>query len=209
VLRRAELERSASALGCARLIVLGFADSGMTGSVHGGFASLDPRVPAQQLADILRVENADVLVSYDANGGYGHPDHIQVHRAGILAADTAGVRLHLHATVDRDLMRKAIAVAALIGKIPDEFEMERLARTYASRSEITHRIDVRRYLRHKRAAMEAHCSQTEGGDTQRTLSWLLSLPSPLFRLALGREWFVEAGRKPGRKVLGDLLASLR
>jgi hypothetical protein len=64
-------------------------------------------------------------------------------------------------------------------------------------------------LPQKRAALQAHCSQAVGGRSQRTLSWLLSLPDPLFRLVLGREWFIEEGRAPGRRKIGDPLHSLR
>ena len=207
--RRNELERSASALGCARLVVFGYPDSGEQGTVPGGFAGIDPVVPAKELAAVLHQEKADLLVTYDANGGYGHPDHLQVHRVGMLASELAGIRLQLHATVNRDLMRRALAVAKWTRRTPAQFRAEDIEGSYAPRSEITHRIDVRRYVDRKRAAMEAHCSQAVGGDTQRTLAWLLSLPGPLFRLALGREWFIEAGRNPGGRLLDDLLFSLR
>src|SRR4051812_48934396 len=85
--RLAELEASATALGCARVEVLGYPDSG---SVQGepapaadgersSFAWIDPEEPAQRLAAILREESADALTIYDRHGGYGHPDHVQVH----------------------------------------------------------------------------------------------------------------------------------
>ena len=40
------------------------------------------RRPPARLAVLLREEQADVLTIYDRNGGYGHPDHVQVHRVG-------------------------------------------------------------------------------------------------------------------------------
>jgi len=42
---------------------------------------------ATRLAAILREEDAEVLTVYDERGNYGHPDHIQVHRVGIRAAE--------------------------------------------------------------------------------------------------------------------------
>ena len=45
-----------------------------------------------------------MLTTYDAAGGYGHPDHVQVHRVGRLAARMAGTPVVLEATVDRDLL---------------------------------------------------------------------------------------------------------
>lgn len=207
--RQAELERAASALGCARLVVLGFGDSGMTGSSDGGFANCDPHDPAATLAEVLRGEGADVLVTYDSNGGYGHPDHVQVHRVGRIAADLAGTSLKLYATVDRDLLRKALIIAGLTKRTPEQFRSQQVGHIYAGRAEITHRVDVRDYLSQKRAALQAHYSQAVGGRSQRTLSWLLSLPDPLFRIVLGREWFIEDGRAPGRRKIGDPLHSLR
>ena len=50
------------------------------------FAEVDVDGSPRRLAEILRAENAAVLTSYDANGGYGHPDHVAVHQVGALAA---------------------------------------------------------------------------------------------------------------------------
>ena len=72
-------------LGVDRAEFLGYVDSGMVGTptseVPWSFAQtpLDHGCP---LAVILGEEQADVITTYDDNGGYGHPDHIQVHRVG-------------------------------------------------------------------------------------------------------------------------------
>ncbi len=189
--------------------MLGLPDSGSGGDSEDGFANRDPGDAAARLAEILDAEAAHALVTYDANGGYGHPDHVQVHRVGKIAARMAGVRLELHATVDRNLLRIAERVASLAGLASSSSISSPWERVYSARREITHRVDVREYLPQKRAAMEAHRSQAVGGETRRTLSFLLGLPSPLFRLAMGREWFIESGRRPARRTLDDLLYSLR
>ena len=62
-----------------RLVRLGYPDSGMRNE-HAGFASLPVAEPAGRLAEVLAEERADLLLGYDPNGGYGHPDHRQVHR---------------------------------------------------------------------------------------------------------------------------------
>ena len=54
---------------------------------------------AERLAAILRTERADLLISYDANGGYGHRDHVRVHEVGARAAVIAGTPRVLEATV--------------------------------------------------------------------------------------------------------------
>jgi LmbE family N-acetylglucosaminyl deacetylase len=208
--RRAELELSAAALGCARVAFLGYPDSGSSGPVRpGAFASLEPAGPAARLAAILRAERADVLTTYDAHGGYGHRDHVQVNLVGAAAAALAGTRVLLEATVDRARLRRA---ARLLGRLPWTSGLipeDRFAGSYSAPAELTHEVDVRRHLAAKRAALRAHLSQAEGGVALRTVELLLALPSPVFAAVLGREWFREAGRPPGRPLLDDVFASLR
>src|SRR5579863_3915051 len=92
--RRAdELAASCKVLGVARHEYLGYGDSGMAGEPTNKdpacFWQADVEEAAGRLAAILDQEHADVFVTYDENGGYGHPDHIQVHRVGIRAAERA------------------------------------------------------------------------------------------------------------------------
>ena len=56
----------------------------------GSFWGADVEEAARRLATILTDEQADVLTIYDDHGTYGHPDHIQVHRVGVRAAELAG-----------------------------------------------------------------------------------------------------------------------
>ena len=83
-----------------------------------------------------------------------------------------------------------------------------LGRGVHRRGAITHRVDVRAFTDAKRAAMAAHASQASGDEGVRTLQLLLRLPGPLARRVLGREWFREPGRRPGREPLDDVFASL-
>ena len=46
---------------------------------------------------------------YDENGGYGHPDHIQVHVVGVRAAELAGTKRVYEATINRDHIRRMMA----------------------------------------------------------------------------------------------------
>ncbi|GAA3242526.1 PIG-L deacetylase family protein [Actinocorallia longicatena] len=177
-----ELHRSAAILGCARVVLLGYRDSGLDGSAPGGFASAPVAEAARRLADVLEQEDADLLTIYDAAGGYGHPDHVQVHRVGIEAARLAGTPLVLEATADRDRilrwMRPFLRVPPL----------GQWRRAYTPGSEITHRVDVRRYARVKRASMAAHATQAGGG--LRTLGVCRRLPMSLFRAVFGTEYYV-------------------
>jgi LmbE family N-acetylglucosaminyl deacetylase len=205
-----ELRQAAGELGCARIEVLGYPDSGSVRPVQeNAFAALPTAQPAARLAAILREENADALTVYDALGGYRHPDHVAVHDVGLAAAAQAGTRLVLAATVDRTTLLRAARVLARFPRIPEEFGPERFADLYTPRVQLTHRIDVRDHTAAKRRALAAHVSQTGGGDSLRTLALLLRLPRPVFHRLLGAEWFVEVGRAPGPTLCGDLFDSLR
>jgi LmbE family N-acetylglucosaminyl deacetylase len=220
--RLAELDRAAKALCAARVAWLGYADSGMGGTADGDtFVRADPEEAAQRLAAILREENAHVLTGYDQAGGYGHPDHVRVHQVARRAADLAGTPVLLEATVDRDLLLRAVSWGRRLRLLPDELSPAGFAQAYTPRAQLTHQIDVRPWLPAKRAALQAHSSQATGSSTRdddsRTIAALLRLPGPLARRVLGREWFVERGRSPGMHprgrhpapLLEDLFATLR
>nr|WP_276043389.1 PIG-L family deacetylase [Mycobacterium palustre] len=113
-----ELRSSTSILGAHRVECLGYADSGYgpifypdpVGRTRFGRADVDEA--AGRLAAVLRTENAQVLLSYQSNGGYGHRDHIQVHHVGKRAAELAGTPRVLEATMPREvLVRVARSVA--------------------------------------------------------------------------------------------------
>jgi LmbE family N-acetylglucosaminyl deacetylase len=213
VRRLAELQRSADAIGAARVEVLGYADSGLHGEVEPSdgvhpFARADVEDAATRLAALLAEEGADVLTSYDPAGGYGHPDHVQVHRVAARAAELAGTPVVLEATVDRDLLLRALRLARRLHLVPPELDLPTFERAYAPRREITHVIDVRPWIDAKRAAMAAHASQATADDGDRTLAALLRLPMPVYRRVLGREWFVRRGGPVPHRPLGDVLAGV-
>ena len=213
-LRMAELEASAAALGCARTVSLGFADSGSAGETSADapttFATMPVETAARSLADVLIDERADALTTYDPAGGYGHPDHVQVHLVGARAAELAGVDLVLEATIDRRILQRALRLGRRLTPRTADFDPGRFDRLYAGPEDITHRVRVGRYTRQKRASMAAHHSQStaDGGDV-RGLRWMLRLPAPLYRLVFGREWYVERGRRPSGRPLDDVLDTLR
>lgn len=197
--RLAEVQASADALGVARVVNLGYADSGLgperhdDGSGRTPFAEADLDEAAGKLAAILRDERADVFTSYDPTGGYGHPDHVQVHLVGARAAELTGIPV-LEATVPRDLLVKGINLAAKVYRFPPEFDIDSYRRAYSAKEQITHRIDVRRQIADKRASMRAHASQAVAdGGADRTLAAFLRIPRPVYDLVFGREWYVAPG----------------
>jgi LmbE family N-acetylglucosaminyl deacetylase len=203
--RAQELQRSAEALGCARVVRLGYADSGWGDSARaGGFSEVAVDLAAARLADVLREESADVLTIYDSAGGYGHPDHVQVHRVGVRAAELVGTSVVLEATLDRRLIQRAVRLVSWLPGLRVRAADFRTA--YTASGQITHAVDVRPQCAAKRMAMQAHASQAGGGV--RTLALLLQLPGPLYRLVAGREWFTERGRAAGPRS-GDVFSALR
>lgn len=115
--RTRELERAAETLGVERLVLLGRRDSGLPGWDENAHADalIRAEVPAlaRRIADLATQEHAEAVVHYDANGIYGHPDHIAVHRIGTLAAELAGVPAY-QSTVDREHLHFAGADAHLV-----------------------------------------------------------------------------------------------
>jgi hypothetical protein len=130
-------------------------------------------------------------------------------RVGLRAAELAGTPSVLEATVDRTALQRILRLVHRLPGIPADFAPSRFAAAYTDRAALTHRIDVRRYSAAKRASMAAHVSQAGADEGTRTLAVMLRLPRPLFRLAFGREWYVERGRAPRRPLLDDVFASVR
>jgi N-acetyl-1-D-myo-inositol-2-amino-2-deoxy-alpha-D-glucopyranoside deacetylase len=163
--RIVELDRACAALGVTDHRFLGGAgrwrDSGMMGLPDND----DPRCfwqanvdeAATALAEVIRDVEADVIVTYDANGFYGHPDHIQAHRVAWRAFEMTGKRGKFYATaVPRSVLESAselpedswfirAAAADLEVGVPDD--------------QVTTVIDAGKYLEAKTAAMRAHETQ--------------------------------------------------
>src|SRR6201999_618309 len=109
------------------------------------FATADLEHAARRLAEVLTEESADVLTTYDAAGGYGHPDHVAVHRVGARAAELAGTAAGLQATADRRLFLRLLRLLRVFGpllRVPGEFDPTRFAAAYSAHDELTHRVDV-------------------------------------------------------------------
>jgi LmbE family N-acetylglucosaminyl deacetylase len=193
--RIAEAERSASVLGVARVEWLGYRDSGMIGTADNDdprcFWRADVDDAAARLAAIVREEGADVLTVYDDHGNYGHPDHIQVHRVGVRAAELAGTPQVLEVTFNRDHLRRMLEASGAAAELSDD--LPSVDEVGTPEELITTAVDVRGVLDRKRASMEAHASQSQ--DT----GWLLALPPEAFRESVGYEWYIRRGAPVGHR----------
>lgn len=193
--RLKETAASAAALGITTVEWLGYRDSGMvdrpTNEHPECFWQADVEEAAAKLAEVLRKHDADVVTIYDSNGNYGHPDHVQVHRVGVRAAELAGIRDIYEATMNRDHVQSSIKAMRAAGgeNLPadapqDDFEIG------VPESRITTRVDVTKWIERKRASMRAHASQIS------EQSFFLMMPDEVFTSAFGQEWFIHHGVGP-------------
>ena len=90
-LRQRELEAATRHLNVARLVNLGYGDSGMAGwhtnARAGAFNMVRVESAARRIVDLVTEERPEVMVAYDETGGYGHPDHVQAHAVAVAAFD--------------------------------------------------------------------------------------------------------------------------
>jgi N-acetyl-1-D-myo-inositol-2-amino-2-deoxy-alpha-D-glucopyranoside deacetylase len=202
--RREELAEAIRVLGVERHVMLGYRDSGMAGTSANEhpdcFHQADLDEAAGRLAAVIRQERPQAIVSDDANGSYGHPDHIKANRVTIraveLAADAAAAvpgtpwqvpRRFVHTYSQERLL--AAHAALIAAGLPSPFgEDEAPAPFGAPEGSITTRVDILAQVTTKLAAMRAHASQM-GAD-----SFFFNVPDVLIDEFLGCEEFIlEAG----------------
>jgi LmbE family N-acetylglucosaminyl deacetylase len=209
--REKEVAASAAVIGVQRVEFLGYEDSGMMGTPENdrpeSFWQADVDEAAERLATILRDEQADVLTAYDSDGGYGHPDHIQVHRVGLRAAELAGTPRFFEATMNRDHLRRLFEAQRERAEadrdidpdnVPDVGESSSFGRP---ESVITTSVDVSDFVAQKRQSMRVHASQI--GDDH----FFATMPDEIFAISFGQEWFIRHGVPEGHRD-DDLLAGL-
>jgi LmbE family N-acetylglucosaminyl deacetylase len=223
-IRAQELACSLDALrgagpGSLELHMLGYRDSGMMGTESNhrpeAFWNADLHEATGRLVAIVRRTRPAVMVSYDENGNYGHPDHINAYRiataAWEAAADAARYpeagELHAVAKIyqtvfSRDRWGELVEKMrerglALPWDSGDATEQEAEASSDAEEGEerewglphdqITTSVDVLAWGQQKLASMDCHKTQ------RQDMGWLLDLPADLQELALSPENFLLTG----------------
>ena len=185
--REAETRAAAALLGCSDSTFLGWRDSGMAGDPANAhpraFWTAPVELAAAALAEVCQRHDARALVTYDAGGIYGHPDHVQVHRVGEQAGRLAGVEAVYEATVDHEYLH--FVDTHLVEGVAKPLTRAARSRLGLPTAEITTAIDVRPALERKRAAMAAHASQIPETD--------LGAPDGPFAAVYGWEWYVRRG----------------
>jgi N-acetyl-1-D-myo-inositol-2-amino-2-deoxy-alpha-D-glucopyranoside deacetylase len=201
--RAAELEAALAVLGTTASYLLGYVDSGMVGTEGNddpaSFWQADVDEAVGRLVAVLREFRPDVVVVYDAFGGYGHPDHVQAHRVGTLAVEAAGMAASYPAAGPAWRVRKLYQATLSKSRIvqinrgmvelglpspfgeadrPEDVAMgmpDELVRTV---------VDVRPWLERKMRALVQHASQLSPD------SLFLNTPEHLVGQAFGVEEFV-------------------
>ncbi|MFC6008740.1 PIG-L family deacetylase [Angustibacter luteus] len=169
--RRLELEESCRLLQVSDLELLDYADSGMVGwstnDAPGSFWTTPVAEAAARLSGLMLHYRPDVVVTYDENGFYGHPDHIQAHRVTMAAVAESGIRAKVYwTTAPRSGLEEMfrifrefepeLAEAAAEGQgdeLPDDFGLPD--------DQISTWVDTAPFARQKYEALAAHASQTE------------------------------------------------
>ena len=225
-IRTAELDCSVAALrgsGSGELQVhrLGYRDSGMKDSEANAhpesFWQADFDEATGRLVTVIREAQPGVMVTYDSNGNYGHPDHINAHRVAVAAMQAAAdpsrypdsgaawsVAKFYEVAFDRDRWASVMAEMKERGiKLPWDEDGEGESETAEEESfgvpeaEITTRLDVVAWSGAKLAAMACHRTQSQD------FGWLLDLPEDLASRILTPESFVLT-RWPNRGVAPGL-----
>jgi len=208
--RLAELREACKHLGVTELETLGYHDSGMPDWEYRhnpeAFCNVPLDEAAGRIASLIERYRPDVVVTYDPDGAYQHPDHVHASRAAIAAVEMASIPAKLYLTAMRrsDWQRVFEALREAGEEVPDWEMSEEDARIMReSEARITTTVDITPVLDRKRAALLAHASQI-------TDSWFTKIPPQIVESVFGKETFIRAMNKTGASVPeADLFAGLR
>ncbi|MGA3214330.1 MAG: PIG-L family deacetylase [Acidimicrobiales bacterium] len=205
--RRRELEASCEILGVSSLELLGYRDSGMMGwpqnQAPGSFWTTPVAEAAGRLCGLIERYRPQVVVTYDANGFYGHPDHIQAHRITLAALEQVQTadKVYFPAIANSDMgeFREALRAAGISDLAGDEEDWD----LGVADELIAATVDCKGYTAKQYAALEAHESQAD-------MTFFLRLGVELFSKLMRFEKFVRFYDRTGSPTVeDDLFAGLR
>lgn len=210
-IRLAELHTAISILGVTDLEILGYHDSGMSDWDYKArpdvFGNVPLDVASARISGLIEKYRPQVVITYDDNGGYDHPDHLHASRAAVAAVKATGIPSKLYLTAMRRSrwadMWQALKDAG--EEVPDfgEIDPEAVRRMDESEARITTTVDIRPEMDLKNKALRAHVSQIEE-------SWFSKIPPEVATRIFGDETFIRAMDRTGASVPEtDLFAGLR
>ena len=205
-IRLAELRQACKYLAVTDLELLGYHDSGMEGwpqnDAPGSFWRTPVGEAAARLVGLMRSYEPHVVVTYDENGFYGHPDHIQANRVTLAAIAACGIPSKLYYTAVarsrmrdfRDMMAGAGMDVGAVEDLPDVGTPDEL---------ITTTVDVAAVAALKYASLAEHASQSDN-------IFFLQMGEELFSQVMGTESFVRVMDTTNAPLPeDDLFAGLR
>jgi LmbE family N-acetylglucosaminyl deacetylase len=210
-IRLAELRESCKHLGVSDLELLGYHDSGMPDWDYkdrpDAFCNVPQSDVAARIAGLIERYRPQVVITYDDNGAYQHPDHVHASRAAAEAVAVTGIPAKLYLTAMRrsDWQKVWEALREQGLEVPDtsSFTPEMQRQMEESERRITTNIDISQVLGRKRDALLAHSSQISE-------SWFSKIPQSISEQVFGRESFIRAVDSTGAPVPeDDLFAGLR
>ncbi|TDD65232.1 GlcNAc-PI de-N-acetylase [Actinomadura darangshiensis] len=202
--RLAELRESAGLLDIGHLELLGYRDSGMDGwstnDDPAAFANIPLEESAGRLGALMERYRPQVVVTYDENGGYGHPDHVRAHRIAMAATEKTGIPDKLYYTaIPRSGIKQMFEAVREAGV---EIDFDPPADFGTPDELITSVLDVSAHVEAKRKALQAHASQGEN-------IFLLRMPEEMQQAAFSYESFIRHFcRVPAPDQEVDLFAGL-
>jgi LmbE family N-acetylglucosaminyl deacetylase len=210
-LRLAELRQSCKILGVTELELLGYHDSGMPEWDYKDRPEAFWKVPvadvAARIGGLIEHYRPQVVITYDDNGMYQHPDHVHASRAAQAAVAATGIpaKLYLAALRGSDFEKLWAALREQGIEVPFDRELtaEERQKAAADEQRITTTIDIHPVLGRKRDALLAHASQIQE-------SWFTQVPPEIAEVVFGREHFIRARDTSGAPLPeDDLFAGLR
>ena len=208
--RLAELREACKHLGVSELERLGYHDSGMPDWEYrhspAAFCNVPLDVVSERIGALIGQYRPQVVITYDPDGAYQHPDHVHAARAAIAAVQATAIPAKLYLAAMRSSGWRAVFEALReAGEEVPEWEMteEEQRAVIESEARITTEVDIRSVLDRKRAALLAHASQIED-------SWFSKIPSHVAEAAFGLETFIRTRNETRAPVPEtDLFAGLR
>jgi N-acetyl-1-D-myo-inositol-2-amino-2-deoxy-alpha-D-glucopyranoside deacetylase len=175
-----------------------YRDSGMAGlpenSAPNAFWQADTDEAAARLAAIIREVRPHVLVTYDENGGYGHPDHVKAHRVAMRAAELAApehgiAKIYWNALPREEVLRADAALRASGARhrfrTPDDDPYS------TDGAPVSAVVEASDHLARKIAAMRAHATQIQVDGGYFALSNGIAQP------VMATEYYLLARGEPG------------